>query len=368
MRSLNDPGFFQTDSETTHYWMIKVLVVEDSPVARELITEILRSDPAIQITAVCSDGIEAIEAISRQKPDVITMDINMPKMNGLEATRLIMETTPVPIIVVSASFDPRNVNDTFRAVEAGAVAIVEKPAAPGTKAFEISAKTLLQTVRLMSEIKVIRRHPAKKLLQDETVKTLLSHPVAPPEVTPEIVAIGASTGGPNSLAKLLSRLPEDFPLPIVVVQHITSGFTDGLAEWLNSITGISVKIASQGEYLLPGRCYLAPDNMHMRVAPDGIIVLSDDPPVGFLRPAVSVLFSSVLLSYGNNSVAILLSGMGKDGADELLKFKQAGALTIAQDKDSSVVFGMPGEAERLNAASFFLPPEEIGNFLVHISK
>ncbi|MCK4359954.1 MAG: chemotaxis response regulator protein-glutamate methylesterase [Candidatus Cloacimonetes bacterium] len=340
--------------------MIRVLVVEDSPVVQEFLVHILSSDPDIWVIGTANNGEEALEAVKRKKPDIITMDINMPKMNGLEATRKIMESLPTPIVIVSGSWDTKEVATTFRAMEAGALAIVPRPMGIGHPDYEATAKELIQTVKLMSEVKVVRRWPRRQL---EAVVPTVTPPV---EVEPKrikakirIVAIGASTGGPIALQTILSGLPKDFPAPVLIVQHIAEGFVQGLVEWLDQTSNMPVYVATHGEYILPGHIYIAPDKFHISVKTGGRIALSKGECENGLRPSVSYLFRSIANVYGQNAAAVLLTGMGKDGAKELKLLKEKGAVTIAQDKESSVVHGMPGEAIRLGAATYILSPEKI---------
>ena len=345
--------------------MIKVLVVEDSPVVREFLVHILGSDPGIRVVGTAHDGEEALEAIARQRPDVITMDVHMPKMNGLDATRRIMETCPTPIVVVSGSTDPAEVATTFEAMEAGALAVLRRPAGIGHPDHEATARELVQTVKLMSEVKVVRRWP-------RAPRDSIARPAQPRlERAPghcRIVAIGASTGGPPVLQTILSQLPSDFPAPILVVQHMAAGFVRGFIEWLAHSSRLPIHLAAHAAQILPGHVYVAADELQMKVERGGRIALTREPPENGLRPSVSFLFRSVAEVYGGDAVAGLLSGMGRDGADELKLLKDKGAVTFAQDKDSSVVHGMPGEAIKLDAASFVLPPEKIAATLASLAK
>ncbi len=345
--------------------MIKVLVVEDSPVVREFLVHILGADPGIQVIGTANDGEQALEAVARQRPDVITMDIHMPKLDGLEATRRIMETYPTPIVIVSGSTDPREVSTTFRAMEAGAVAVLRRPAGIGHPDHEASARELVQTVKLMSEVKVIRRWP-KAGRQPELAPPAQAHD-APIEAKARVVAIGASTGGPPVLQTILSALPKDFPLPILIVQHMATGFTQGFVQWLAQTSSLPVHLATHDERIRPGHVYVAPDEFQMRVERGGKIVLTKDEPENGLRPSVSYLLRSVAEVYGRDAVAGLLSGMGRDGAEELKLLRDRGATTFAQDKESSVVHGMPGEAIKLDAATFILPPEKIPAVLTNLA-
>jgi two-component system chemotaxis response regulator CheB len=344
---------------------IRVLIVEDSAVVRELLGFILGSDPAIQVVGTADDGAKALRAVQELKPDVVTMDIQMATMDGYEATRRIMEKQPTPIVVVSASVDAKQVATTFRALEAGALAAVEKPIGIEHPGYAEAARNLIQTVKLMSEVKVVgRRRPHPDL--ESPAPALAPGVATDPAISSadvDIVAIGASTGGPPALQTILSELPGNFPAPVLIVQHMCPGFVQGFAVSLERSSDLSVHVATHGELLLPGHVYLAPDNMQMGVLRGGLVALRAGPPENGLRPAASYLFRSVAEVYGRKAVGILLTGMGKDGAEELNLMKAEGALTIAQDKESSVVHGMPGEAIKLNAATHVLPPAAIAALL-----
>lgn len=333
--------------------VISVYIVDDSAVAREHLRHILESDPEIVVAGEAHSGEEAVEYVKTSRPDVITMDISMPRMDGHEATSRIMEMNPVPIVIVSANYSRDQVGQSFRAMEAGALAIVEKPPGIGHADYERAAQDLTRTVKLMSEVSVVRRwHKSRRL------------PLAPREPSVDArsvkaVLIGASTGGPPVLQTVLSGFHADFPAPILVVQHITKGFIEGMIEWLGAAISLPVSLARDGERALPGRVYFAPDDRHMGIDASGRFFLSMDAPENGIRPSISFLFRSALASYGAEVVAVLLTGMGKDGADEMKRIRDIGGVTIIQDKESSVVYGMPGEAARLGGAAHVLPPERI---------
>ncbi len=333
---------------------IRVLVVDDSGVVRSNLTHILTSDPGIQVVGAVSGGREALAFVARQKPDIITMDIHMPDMNGYEATRLIMESTPVPIIVISATWEPKEQASSFKALEAGALACLPQPPGPGHPGYAEAVAEILATVRQMSAVKVLRRWPKRPPART------VPGPALPPVKQPiQVVAIGASTGGPPAIHQLLTLLPADFPVPILIVQHIARGFARGFVDWLNTASPLPVYLCTNHEPLWKGRVYVAPDDLQMGVSTGGRIALSDAPPEHFLRPSVSYLFRSVAETFGQEAVGILMSGMGKDGAAELKLIKDAGGITFAQDKASSIVHGMPGEAISLGAATHVLTPERM---------
>ena len=346
--------------------MIKVLVVEDSPVVREFLVKILGADPGIQVIGTANDGEQALEAVARQRPDVVTMDIHMPRLDGLQATRRIMETYPTPIVIVSGSTDPREVATTFRALEAGAVAVLRRPAGIGHPDHAATASELLRTVTLMSEVKVIKRWPKAGRQSQVPRPAVKNH--APAEAKVKIIAIGASTGGPPVLQTILAALPGDFPAPVLIVQHMAAGFTQGFVQWLAQTSNLPVHLAAHDEHIRPGHVYVAPDEFQMRPERSGKIVLTKDEPENGMRPSVSYLLRAVAETHGRDVVAGLLSGMGRDGAEELKLLKESGAVTFVQDENSSVVHGMPGAAIKLGAATLVLPPEEIATTLARLVK
>ncbi len=338
---------------------IRVLVVEDSLVERTLLVSILSTDSEVEVLGAVKSGPAALAFLAQQKPDVITMDITMPGMDGYEVTRKIMETTPVPIIMVGEGWNPEEIDATFRAMEAGAVAELAKPTGIGSPSYEEAAQRFVQTVKAMAEVKVVRRWSRQRRFSNSSNRMTSETRQRQDSGEVHLVAIGSSTGGPAVLQTLLANLRKEFLPPLVITQHIAPGFLEGLAKWLGQTTGRPIHIASQREQLLPGHVYLAPDGFHMGVEHPGAIVLSKEAPEHGMRPAVSYLFRSVTHSFGKTAIGILLTGMGRDGAEELKQMRDGGSLTIAQDQETSVVFGMPGEAVRLGGAVHILPPEKI---------
>ncbi|ABE44386.1 chemotaxis-specific protein-glutamate methyltransferase CheB [Polaromonas sp. JS666] len=344
---------------------INVLVAEDSAIARVLLVRLLESDPLIRVVGAVGDGQAAIDFVNHNKPDVVLMGVHMPRLDGFETTRRIMETQAVPIIICSASNNVTDIAVTFRAMEAGAIACIEKPFTGEQDDFEAMAAHLLETVKLMSEVKVVRRTAHRRpapLPSAYPPAPAAQRQRAPAQI--KLVGIGASTGGPLALQTILSGLPKDFPAPVLVVQHIAHGFLPGMAEWLNQTTTLQIHIASYGTTPLPGHVYLAPDDFHMGIGTGGNIILTREAPENHLRPAVSFLFRSLAETYGPNALGVLLTGMGKDGAEELKAMMAKGAVTIAQDQESSVVHGMPGVAIALGAATQVLPADKIADALI----
>ncbi len=342
---------------------IGVLIVDDSITARNLLKILLNEDPQFEIIGIVSNGSEAVAFVKTEKPDVISMDIHMPVMNGFEATRQIMSTNPVPIVIVSTAYNPSETQLAFKALEAGALTILPRPIGPGHPDFLKHGKTYRTTLKSLSEVRVIRRHQSGSKPVEDSDKYLKFDKNTGTEerksIASKIVAIGASAGGPAALQAIMKSLPSDFPAPILVVQHIDKGFAEGFAQWLGEMSKIPVIIPKDGERLLPGHVYLPSGDHHLGVKQEGIVSISSASPEHGLRPAVSYLFRSVGSVYGNNTTAILLSGMGLDGARELKKLKELGAFTIVQNEETSLVYGMPGEAIRLHASCRILPPEQM---------
>jgi two-component system, chemotaxis family, protein-glutamate methylesterase/glutaminase len=345
--------------------MIRVLVVEDSLTVASYMEWIFNQQPDMEVIGKVINGKEAVNFVKRDKPDVVTMDIEMPVMNGLEATRQIMELCPVPIVIVTASRNARETLMTMEALAAGALTLLEKPRGLNSPGGSSEIAELVMQVRLMAGVKVITRW-----------KTLS---VSPPKVpiewaiskeidvskTLRIVVIGVSTGGPAALQEILSPLDKNFPYPIVIVQHIALGFIEGMINWLSGILKIPVKIGKDGEIVQAGTVYFAPDAYHLTVTMSGILKLKKNSGDPFC-PSVSRLFRSVYESYGRHCLAILLTGMGNDGALEMKLLHDAGAFTIAQHKDSALIYGMPAEAVKLNGVTKLLRTNEISEFLLKL--
>jgi len=343
--------------------MIRLLIVEDLKTQRLFLNYLFESEPDIQVVGLAKNGVEAIALAQRLRPDVITMDIQMPEMNGFEATQRIMESCPCPIIIVTASWDPKDVKKCFRAVEVGAVTVLPKPPGFAHSLHAASVKELMQIVRLMTKVKVVTHFKAGSARQITRQPAGLPSEAGAGEI--KLVVIGISTGGPRVLQTLLSRLPAAFPAPILIVQHISPGFLPGLREWLQESTKLRVLEAENGTYARPGTIYLAPDDLQMGINGDGKIHLAMDNREHGLRPSVSYLFRQAS-RFGARAIGCLLTGMGTDGARELALMKKNGAITFAQDEMSSVVFGMPGSAVELGAALYVMPPEEIADQMVAI--
>ena len=334
---------------------IKVLVVEDSLTVRDHLAAMVRADPELELVGEAADGKEAIELCRRYRPDVISMDMMMPVMTGLAATEYIMAHFPTPILVVSASDNRGELFHTYDALAAGAVDVLEKPLGSATDRAWDSVYT--SALKLVSRIRVIT-HPRGRL----AALTLPAENKAAQRYS--VAAIGASTGGPGAILDVLDSLPDSFNLPILFVLHISEPFGSAFADWLDSQTARRVAYAKEGDLVAAaaGKVLMAPPGQHLGVR-DGRVRLSLEPERHSCRPSVDVLFESVARDYGPSACACLLTGMGRDGAAGLLKIRQAGGLTVAQDEASSVIYGMPREAALLGAATHVLGLSEIGPFL-----
>lgn len=342
---------------------IRVLVVEDSLVIRDILIHMLQEAEEIEVIGFADDGREATRLTQRLTPDVITMDIRMPRMDGLEATRLIMETRPTPIVVVANSVQDSDFNISFKAIEAGALTVVEKPRGLTGSDYNIIQHQLVGAVRMAAGLKVVARWPTKIT------------PVPTPGLSPglqnrrfDVIAIAASTGGPAALKQILTQLPADFSIPLVVVQHITPGFADHMVSWLNSEVPLRVTVAKSGDRLEAGRVLIAPSDRHMILTPARLIGLVDGPPVKGQRPSADRLFLSLAHIYRDATLGIILTGMGDDGADGFEKLSKSGAYLMAQNEQTSVVFGMPAQAIQRGVVDEVLSPDQIASTLLALHK
>ncbi len=348
--------------------IIKVLIVEDSPVYQKILRNILTETGEFEVVAIASNGLEAIKYCTIYQPDVVSMDILMPVMDGIEATKQIMQSKPVPIVIVSNIYQTNDTDMAIKELEAGAVYILPKPSGPADPNHLKDAVKYRNTMRLMSEIKVVKRIERNTdkfqseistknridSINNRNSKCSLSNDF-------KIIAIGASAGGPESIRIILSNLSDKVKVPIVIVQHIDQHFIDGFISWLDSHSAFPVKVAEEGELLLPGAVYVAPGGKHLTISKGGVVTLLNDlKPNGHI-PSIDALFDSINKTYKNESIGILLSGMGRDGADGLKKLNDSGSFTIVQNEESSLVYGMPSEAVKLGAVCRVMTPEEITN-------
>lgn len=338
--------------------MIRVLIVEDSAVIRVLLTAIIENEEDFEVIGLAKTGLEAIEMAADLNPDLITMDIRMPVMDGITSIHTIMSTNPKPIVVISSNIDDE-LQIGFRAIDEGALAVLEKPCSIYDPKFSSIKKDIVDTIRCMAEVKLVKRRIKTKSLGCLKAKKSTANY--------KLVTIGSSTGGPQALKQILASLPGNYSSPIVITQHISKGFIEGLAEWLNETSELQIKVATNGEQLQAGTVYFAPDNYHCQIQSVGSklhIELCNDKEVNGFMPSVSRLFYSVATSCSGHAIGIILSGMGDDGADGLLAMHNNNCYTIAQDEHTSIVFGMPNAAIKLKAVNRVLPVKEICNHLL----
>ena len=332
---------------------IRVVIADDSLVAREMLAQILATDSDIEVVGQAKNGQEAVDLVANLRPDLVTMDIHMPKMDGLEATEKIMAFTPTPILVVSSSVHGEGMGSAFDALARGALEVIKKPEPKDWADLDRIGRDVLRKVKVLASVRVIthirgRRGHAAAPIGGEPIKA----------TERKIVAIGSSTGGPSALLSVLAKLPADFPVPILVAQHIADGFVPGLVSWLDGGANIKVVAATDGERPRPGVVYFAMTGSNMVI--DGGTLRFEPAGKGQLYiPSADTLFDSVARSFADRAVGVILTGMGADGALGLKRMHDKGAATIAQDEDTCTVFGMPRAAIEMGAASRIMPIEDI---------
>lgn len=333
--------------------LIRVVIADDSLVAREMLSQILATDPCIEVVGQAKDGAEAVEMVANLRPDLVTMDIHMPRMDGLTATEKIMAFTPTPILVVSSSVHGEGMGSAFDALARGALEVIKKPEPKDWVDLERIGREVLRKVKVLANVRVIthitgrRGHAAAPVADKELART-----------DRRIVAIGSSTGGPSALLTVLAGLPADFPLPVLVAQHIADGFVPGLVSWLNGGTKVNVVAAAEGDRPRPGTVYFATTGSNMVIQAGSLRF--EPPGAGQLYiPSADVLFESVSYSFGSRAVGVLLTGMGADGAQGLKRMKERGAATIAQNEETCTVYGMPRAAIELGAVDKVLAIEDV---------
>jgi two-component system, chemotaxis family, protein-glutamate methylesterase/glutaminase len=358
---------------------IRVLVVDDSSVQRRMLVSLLELDGGFEVIGTASNGAEAVPIALKLQPDVITMDLRMPIMDGLAASEAIIEQAPIPILMVTSSVSKDDQKLVAQAISAGVLAIIAKP--------NIHTETgeFLRMVRGISRVKVIRRKPAQKPPPSAVERTVIAEPVTlpferritnAPRLSPAIlptsvarvnvVGIASSTGGPQALEPILTRLPADFPVPVIVVQHIVDGFAPSLVEWLRPLCALGIELAPVGQPVRPG-IWIAGGGSHL-VVRDGVFASSMEMPVSGQRPSGTVMFRSLVREFRSNAIGVILSGMGDDGAAGLEMMNKAGAVIIAQDEASSVIHSMPSSAIKKGIVHHVMTPAEIGNTLIDFAR
>ncbi|RRR65539.1 MAG: chemotaxis-specific protein-glutamate methyltransferase CheB [Candidatus Viridilinea halotolerans] len=357
---------------------LRILVVDDSALMRRVLRDLLESDPEVRVVGEAANGREALAQVAKLRPDLVTLDVRMPVMDGIETTRQLMAYHPTPILVLTASLNSYEIDITFEMLGAGALDVLEKPRMGDPTAIEAARRLLLRKVKLLSRVKVVT-HLRGRRPRSITPPSLVTAPATrPPPPEPSgmlkspprpsrapaaprfpVVVIGASTGGPRIVRQVLAELPIAFPGAVLVVQHIAQGFSGGMAEWLAANITLPVHLASEGAALQPGEVFLVPDRYDLLLHPDATMHLSGLPLL-LQRPAIDIAMQAVVAVFGATAVGVLLTGMGRDGALGMRSIQRVGGLTIAQDEATSTIFGMPRAAIELGAAALVLPAGDIG--------
>ncbi len=343
---------------------VRVMIVEDSAVVRQLLAHIIARDPRLALAASVASAEEALSALPRVRPDVISMDIRLPGMDGLAATRRIMAECPTPIVVIADAVEDETLRISMNALRMGALTVVEKPVGTTSAGYEALADHICTQLFIMSEVPVIRRRelavrPSPEPPESEAPSGLRR---------PSVIGIAASTGGPQALARLLGALPATFPVPILLVQHMGAPFLEGFASWLDGLVPLKVALANDGEAPQPGHVHVAPGGRHLMLGPDRLLRLGTQPPVDGQRPAATELFRSMAESCGGSGLGVLLTGMGEDGARGLVALRRQGGMTITEDESTAVVYGMPAAAVRLGGSSLSLPLHLIAPRLLRLAQ
>ncbi|WP_243338151.1 chemotaxis-specific protein-glutamate methyltransferase CheB [Anaeromyxobacter soli] len=354
--------------------MIRCVLVDDARAFRAVLRDILSSAPGVEVVGEAGDGREAVSLVKALRPDVVTMDVRMPRLDGLAALEEIMRVAPTPVVVVSGEAGGEAQQLSFRALQLGAIEVLAKPRDPGTARFERQAEAIRQAVRAVAGLLLVGRRrasrppPAPRREEPRRPAPERARVTVPEAgVAPEVLALVASTGGPAALARILARLPRDLPIPLLVVQHIAAGFEAELARWLDSLTPLAVGLAVDGAPLAPGTVHLGADGRHLGVR-GRTVRLSEEPPVHGFRPSGTQLFASLARELGPRGGGIVLSGMGRDGAEGLALLRAAGGYTAAQSAATCVVYGMPKAALDCGAAARELDLDEIPEEILRLAR
>lgn len=336
---------------------LRVLVIHDSPTMRASLRRAFAGEDVV-IAGEGADGDEAEGLVARTTPDVVLMDIVMPRMDGFAATRAVMASQPTPIVLISSVVATRDVSVAMEALRSGALAVADPLPSPSDPQFAVKRSALVQLLRAMSQVDVKPRKVMPRAKSARTTPTGAIH----------VIGLVASTGGPQVIDEILRELPQKSAPPILIVQHIAKGFTEGFASWLSRDTGHRVVVATNGEPAERGMIYVAPEDRQLGIDATLHLVVTNDPPVGVFRPSGTHLFRSLARSFGSRAAGMLLTGMGNDGAAGLLDLRRAGGETVAQDEATSVIFGMPRAAIELGAAKEVLPTQQLCGWIVERSR
>ena len=342
---------------------IRVLLVDDSLITLVILKRMLAATPEIVVVGTATNGKEALDVIPALQPDVICTDLHMPVMDGLELTRAVMKKFPRPILVLSISVQKEQTANIFQLLEAGAIDVMAKPIGTEGMNFRLNAQELVSKIKILAGVVIIRK---PGIAQDAIMPSHSISPLQFEAAAPHIIGIGASTGGPQAFQEILMSLPASFPVPLLCVQHISEDFMQGMVDWLSEKCPLKIVTAETGDLPQPGTAYFPRSGTHLAVNSRGTLACTEEPAYNGHRPSINITFKSVAQHYGNKAAGILLTGMGRDGVEGMLAIAQAGGATIAQDEESSIVFGMPKEAIKANAARYVLPLSKIAPALVKL--
>jgi two-component system chemotaxis response regulator CheB len=345
--------------------VVRIVIAEDSPTVMDLLVAAIQADSDLEVVGQARNGLEAVRLVKRLRPDVVAMDILMPEMDGFDATKQIMIEAPTPIVLVTGNMDVGEAEASMHALRVGALHVLQKPSGPTSATFDRDVRELRQVLKAMAEVSVVHHWGPEKMRPLPSRRPMPPSPprgdapgTAPLQVPRSIVAIAVSTGGPAALQAILSPLPANLPATLLVVQHISQGFVHSLARSMNLVTSLRVRVAEDGERLATGTVYLAPDGYHMGVDAQSI-ALSSAPPIGGFKPSGTHLFRSVARTFGSKVLALILTGMGEDGVAGLEEVQREGGLVIAQNEETSIVYGMPRAAVERGFAHEVLPIEQV---------
>lgn len=343
--------------------MLRILLAVSRVDLQEAVEKAVDADKQIEIVGVARNGVDAVRLAKELRPDLTVLGIHLRKLDGVDTTREIMIEAPMPIVLVAHAPDPDAAALSVRALAAGALAVIPAPLQQGGTMDEASARKFLSTLKAMAQVKVVRRWRGKASRDSAGDRSTSLSPTRP-----RIAAVAASTGGPAAIQAILSSLPHDFPIPVLVVLHLSTGFAASVARWLDEETPLRVKLAQDGERLQPGMVYLAPDDHHLGVAGQSRVRVADDPAFEGFRPSATYLFDSVARAFGPTALAVILTGMGNDGIEGLRSLYKSGGNVIAQDEASSVVFGMPKAAMDAGIVHRSLPLDHIARSMTSLAR
>lgn len=342
---------------------IKVLLIDDSSLVLGILKKILKNSNEVEVIGIASNGKEGIQKVKELNPDVVCTDLMMPVMNGLEFTKELMQSQPKPILVVSSGLEGQDQSNVFQILEAGALEVFPKPHGGSEKDYEDIRPKLESKIKLIHSIPVFKKRASRMLEMENSQK---SEKVSEKSKSIRFLVVGSSTGGPNALQKILERLPEYFPVPVICIQHISDGFIQSLVTWLNQSSKLKVKIMEEEEVPIPGKVYFPKDHRHLVMNSEGRLKESREISTNGHTPSINITFQSFASHFGSSTLGVILTGMGDDGANGLLSIKNKGGRTIGESAETCVVYGMPRVAKEIGAVEFQLPLEKIADKIMSL--